>query len=154
MATPNVPAVSALPGSDSVIIYDPNVSKGWLQNYTPHPVHILGKYGNTLVFMPVLKGKGARCAQAEQKTLKPATCSGEIDEIDVVEEPRFLDVEDLPPGQEVIVSMPVAQRLKETGYDGVVYSPDTSPAGSIRDDQGKILGTKRLVLWKCKKVEL
>lgn len=66
---------------------------------------------------------------------------------------KFVDVEGLPRYQcnnDIIVSMPVGEFLANNRhlYCGAVYSPDTSPASAIRNEQGTIVGVKRLVLYK------
>ena len=49
--------------------------------------------------------------------------------------------------QDIIVSMPVGQEITagRIQWKGNVFGPDLSPTGVIRDENGRILGTKRLI---------
>ncbi len=51
----------------------------------------------------------------------------------------------------VLVSMPVGEHLrtygKKMGIEVSVYGPDTSPDAAVRDGDGRIVGTKALVLY-------
>lgn len=72
--------------------------------------------------------------------------------INFIASPAFTDVVGLPPFQEgliLLVSMPVGDRLALTGeWPGPVMGPDTGPDGAIRDDKGRIIGTKNLLVYK------
>ena len=50
----------------------------------------------------------------------------------------------------IIVSSQVAEYLIKSGIiSSTIYSPDTSPKGAVRDSEGNIVGTKRLICYNC-----
>jgi len=105
-------------------------------NLTPHAVVVRMEDGDR-VFEP--SGTVARVAVT-------STPVGEVDGIPVVAQ-TYGEIEDLPdpqPGVVYIVSMVVRQAAKEAGRTDVV-SPDTSPAGAIRDEQGRIVAVRGFV---------
>lgn len=53
------------------------------------------------------------------------------------------------PDKLIIVSMAVAQYMREVKYDRAnVFTPDSSPEGSVRSAEGVIIGTKALCVWQ------
>lgn len=105
-------------------------------NLTPHTVTVRNEAGDRL-FAP--SGQVARVATHSAKVV-------EFDGIPVYEQ-TFGDIEGLPDPEEgtiFIVSMVVREAAKKIGRDDVV-SPDTSPQGAIRDEQGRIIAVRGFV---------
>ena len=105
-------------------------------NLTPHAVTVRTEAGDR-TFAP--SGQVARVT----------TQSVQVDDIDgiPVYEQTFGDIEGLPdpePGTIFIVSMVVRQAAQKLGRTDVV-SPDTSPSGAIRDEQGRIIAVRGFV---------
>jgi len=74
---------------------------------------------------------------------------GEVDGIPVYQH-GFGAVENMPePVSDTIylVSMVVGQALAGSGRTDI-YGPDTSPAGAVRDAEGRIIGTRGLVAYR------
>lgn len=106
-------------------------------NLTPHDIVVLAEDGSEIRRYPA----SGQVARATSKT----EIIGELDGIAVAKQ-QFGEVEGLPapePGVVYLVSMVVGQAVAGTRDD--VYGPDTSPAGAVRDAEGKIIGTRRLV---------
>lgn len=105
-------------------------------NLTPHQVTVRTESGDR-VFEP--SGQVARVAVTSVQT-------DEIDGIPVVSQ-TYGQIEGLPEPQEgtiFIVSMVVRQAAQEKGRTDVV-SPDTSPQGAIRNEQGQIVAVRGFV---------
>lgn len=105
-------------------------------NLTPHQVTVRTESGDR-VFEP--SGQVARVAVTSVQT-------DEIDGIPVFEQ-TFGDIEGLPDPEEgtiYLVSMMVRQAAQEQGRTDVV-SPDTSPQGAIRNEQGQIVAVRGFV---------
>lgn len=105
-------------------------------NLTPHQVTVRTESGDR-VFEP--SGQVARVTVSSVQT-------DEIDGIPVVSQ-TYGEIEGLPdpqPGVVYIVSMVVRQAAQAQGRTDVV-SPDTSPQGAIRDEQGRIIAVRGFV---------
>ena len=105
-------------------------------NLTPHAVTVRLGSGDR-VFEP--SGQVARVAVSSVQT-------EDIDGIPIFSQ-TFGEIEGLPDPQEgtiYIVSLVVRQAAQKLGRTDVV-SPDTSPQGAIRDDQGRIIAVRGFV---------
>lgn len=105
-------------------------------NLTPHDVVIFDDKGEVIKTYPK-SGKVARIQDS-------VTIKGDIDGVPVGSI-TYGDAIDLPKPQDgvyYIVSLVVRQALP---HRKDLISPDTSPAGVVRDDQGRILGTTRFI---------
>ena len=112
-------------------------------NCTPHSITIFTADGKgRLVYIPT-SNFVVRVEQLPQKEI------GHVSDfrIPIVEAPVYGDVTGLPDeATNIIVSLLVAQQLCENKtWPCAIYVPDTSPDGVVRDDNGQIVGTKRLV---------
>ncbi len=112
-------------------------------NCTPHSINVFASDGKTNVMTFPQSKFIARIEQLPQKEI------GRIfAKVPIVDTPAYGQVIGLPDvAGDIIVSMDVAHRLCETRQwsAGKVLVPDTSPDGVVRDDNGQIVGTKRLV---------
>lgn len=65
--------------------------------------------------------------------------------------PRYVGLDWIPAepnlGAAVIVSIVAAPAVAEQRPDLTVYVPDTGPGSAVRDDDGRIRGVKRMILW-------
>lgn len=106
-------------------------------NLTPHTVNIIDEKGNvTRSYEP--SGTVARVSTVSQEV-------GTLDGVPVVRT-SYGDVEGLPDPQNgtvYLVSLVVGQAL--AGKRDDIYGPDTSPESVVRDNQGQIVGVRRLV---------
>ncbi len=110
-----------------------------LINCTPHDVHVHLADGKFVTYPP--SGTVVRMQSAEQVLMRTLDNG-----VPVKGAQQFTSVVDIPKGHApIIVSMPVGQFLQQARCERHVYGPDTSPAGAIRDDQGRIVGTRGLV---------
>jgi len=109
-------------------------------NLTPHPVHIILD-DRVIVIEP--SGTVARLKMTQEEM-------GELSGIPIVK--TYLDdVEGLPEPHEgviYIVSSLVCQAL--AGKRNDIVAPDTSPNGAIRDEEGNIIGVRRLQIYAFK----
>jgi len=106
-------------------------------NLTPHDIVVFAADGTELRRYPAT-GVFARAAARTE-------IIGELDGVPVARQ-QFGEVSDLPdpePGTVYLVSLVVGQALK--GQRDDLYGPDTSPDGAVRDAEGRIAGTRRLV---------
>ena len=108
-------------------------------NLTPHDIVVIAEDGSEIRRYPA----SGQVARAKTETV----VVGEIDGVPVARQ-AFGDVQGLPdpqPDTLYIVSMVVGQALGGSRTD--VLGPDTSPAGAVRDAEGRIIGTRRLVAY-------
>lgn len=67
----------------------------------------------------------------------------------VTEPPTYTHLEGAPEDttKQILVSMPVGQEIAagRIKWDGYVFGPDSSPNGAVRDNNGRIIGTRGLV---------
>lgn len=106
-------------------------------NLTPHEISIISESGEVVRRYPA-SGQIARAASTTE-------IIGELDGVPVARQ-QFGEVSGLPdpePGTVYLVSLVVGQAMK--GQRDDLYGPDTSPDGAVRDDDGRIIGTRRLV---------
>lgn len=106
-------------------------------NLTPHDVVIRLDDGTEKAFPAI--GEMARVNTT-------AEVVEEVDGIPIVSQ-SFGEIEGLPEkekGTLYIVSLVTRQAAQELGRTDVI-SPDTSPAGAIRDEQGRIVAVRRFV---------
>jgi len=116
-------------------------------NLTPHKVVIYDEKGENVITEINPCGVTARVAQEKKKI-------GEIEGIPVFKNvfEKKIEFSDTPPemqGKIVIVPQlmaPVANILIDEYGARAVVSPDTSPTGVIRDEQGRIRGVKGFIL--------
>lgn len=107
-------------------------------NLTPHDVVIYNDEGEIIKTYP--KTEEEKVARIQDSI----TITGEIDGVPVGEITYGAPI-DLPEPQDgvyYIVSLVVRQALP---HRKDLLSPDTSPAGVVRDEQGRILGTTRFI---------
>lgn len=106
-------------------------------NLTPHDVVVRLETGEEHTF-PV-SGETTR-VQTHAETV------GDVGGIEIVSQ-TYGEIEGLPEPQEgvlYLVSLVVRQAAQEQGRLDVI-SPDTSPAGAIRNESGQIVAVKRFV---------
>ena len=118
-----------------------------LFNHTPHAVDIY-KDGRLFCSFP----PSAPVIRLVDDGLLEQTTE-EFDGITVISPPNYVETNYTPPFRtRVIVSAMVAEflvarpALAEQFYG--IYAPDTSPSGAVRNGQGQIIGTTRLVKYK------
>ncbi|MCS7187606.1 MAG: hypothetical protein RMK89_11735 [Armatimonadota bacterium] len=110
-------------------------------NMTPHPVVIRKKDGSEITIEP--SGQVFRLDEEDERL-------HDIDGIELVYRkfklPDSIPPEFSDPQVVVIVSLPALMALKATGvsFDALIVAPDTG-SGAIRDSQGRIVGTTRLI---------
>jgi len=106
-------------------------------NLTPHDIVVMAEDRTELRRYPA----SGTIARAASKT----EIVGELDGVPVARQ-QFGEVSGLPdpePGTVYLVSLVVGQAMK--GQRDDLYGPDTSPDGAVRDAEGRIVGTRRLV---------
>jgi len=106
-------------------------------NLTPHQITVFNDNNEKILEVPP-SGIVAR-VKTEYKVVK------EICGIPIVKL-EYGELENVPEPMNntyFIVSMLVKDRMKELGYTNVL-SPDTSPGSAVRDEQGRIIGVRRL----------
>ncbi|HDI51833.1 MAG TPA: hypothetical protein ENF45_04315 [Bacteroidetes bacterium] len=109
-------------------------------NLTPHDINIYDSNNNLVATIP-RSGKVARVTM-EQKTVGYIDVNGHKIP---VKKTIYGEIENLPdpqPNTIYIVSLLVLQALGGTRDD--VLAPDTG-AGAVRDDQGRIIGTRNFI---------
>lgn len=131
-----------------------------VRNFTPHDLAIYGPGGDTTTW----ESEGSVRAIEEDSPKGSATIHEGL-AVDLVWR-EYVGTEGVPAlsissreaealrdGDMLIVSLVAAQALKKTGalealdaFGVSVFMPDTGPGGVVRDDEGRILGTKRLVM--------
>lgn len=119
-----------------------------LRNLTPHNIVILADNGTRIVYHKA--DTVARLVSRRQEQI------GHLDDGCPVFTPQeFVAIDPKTPNLSkeecgVIVSMPVGEWLRQNGWGvwGEVYCADTGPNGVVRDANGNIVGTKRLVRYK------
>lgn len=124
-------------------------------NCTPHPVVVFNAEGTEVLATFACTDYQPRLAEEAQEQVgflqRP-----DGTQVPVVSPQKFKGVTGLPPvdGEEcpdIIVSMLVGQKLRETGeWAGAVYGPDTGK-GAVRDENGRIKGTTRLIQYCARK---
>src|SRR5690606_9819063 len=107
-----------------------------LVNLTPHDVVIYNAKGEVIKTYP----KSGKVARIQDEV----TIKGDIDGVPVgsITYGEAIDLPEPQDGVYYIVSLVVRQALP---HRKDLISPDTSPAGVVRDEQGRILGTTRFI---------
>lgn len=106
-------------------------------NLTPHDVVVRLEDGSERVFPAT--GETARV-----KTISKD--AGEVMGVPLVTQ-SYDEIQGLPEPEEgtlYLVSLVVRQAAREQGRTDII-SPDTSPQGAIRDEQGRIVAVRRFV---------
>lgn len=109
-----------------------------LINLTPHTVTIVDEESRKILEVPP-SGQVARVEVMREPV-------GTLNGVPLVHN-RYGDVQGLPEPREgtvYIVSLVVLQALQGKRND--VVAPDTSPAGAVRDEEGRIIGVKAFVV--------
>ncbi len=125
--------------------FDPAV----FYNGTPHPISI---FLDGTKWLDISSHGNIRLSSEtspEPQAPAPLVNSG----IRFVAAPKFNGILGLPEYKEgiaILVSMPVGDYLARCPelWPGPVLGPDTSPTGVVRDSEGRIIGTKSLVVYK------
>ncbi len=126
-----------------------NLGKVFVHNLTPHDIHIkFGSIDGAKMYRVIRRDPQASVvAIAEPQEIIPET-SGLLG-VDVVYPPSYSSIRGLPADSStnIIVSKIVAEEMvsMQMVWTGLVLVPDTGPDGVIRDDKGRICGTKRLM---------
>jgi len=113
-------------------------------NLTPHAVKVITDDKTTSY---PASGNVARLNSVEQKVCPELTAKLGVP---VSTAPEFTEAIGLPAdtNTNIIVSMAVAQYLKQNkSWSGIVFSPDTGPGQAIRNEEGDIVGVRRLAVW-------
>lgn len=105
-------------------------------NLTPHEVRVVAENGMDVIYPP--SGKVARL-----QTLNRVIS---IEGLPPVVQTEVIGIEGLPapePGVVYLTSSLVAQYAARLGRADV-FSPDTGPESAVRNEQGQIIGVRRL----------
>lgn len=118
-----------------------------LINLTPHPITVLDNNGNPIATIP----PSGVVARVSQSRVPMGTLEYEGKKIPLVRT-TYGDVQGLPetpePDTYYIVSTIVAWALQgNTVWHGHLLVPDTGPGSAIRDNNGRIVGVKYLILY-------
>lgn len=128
------------------------------KNFTPHPVSIVMPGSREAFVFPSMGNCRATSRQRrahayDWETGNVVEAPGEVatTEIEVLYPPEFTGVEfaptEPPQGETVIVSIVAAPVLAKSRPDLTVYVPDTGPESAVRDEEGRIRGVRRMLLW-------
>jgi hypothetical protein len=114
-------------------------------NCTPHEIVVVDKDRQPTTYPK--SGKDVRLVGDPQKELPFQTLG-----VKVATHQTFKDVswsEPVPKGSWILVSMPVGEffAAHKDKCDYWVFGPDTGPENAVRDQTGRIVGTKRLVFY-------
>jgi hypothetical protein len=115
-------------------------------NYTPHDINLYDETGENIIQTFPRTGKQIRLISGHQDMVNIGL------KFPVVECQTFTGIEpfDVPENVHyLLVSMPVGEYYKNSAHcQYCILGPDTGPQGVVRDDSGRIVGTKRLVLYR------
>lgn len=116
-----------------------------MQNLTPHDIHVYDDNGDDIVFTVPRSEHCARLTECD-----PIVVGSLGNGVPVIRAPIYSGVTGIPfpdVGQTIVVSMPVGHYIQsgKMSWSGPVYGPDTSVTGCVRDEFGRIVGTKRFV---------
>jgi hypothetical protein len=114
------------------------------KNFTPHELTIVSEDGTPQLVLP----SEGQIRATEEIVSESSIFDSEYNlEIPVVQK-RYTITDDLPKASEgdvVIVSLIVLNAMRETGLDtSHFYAPDTGPDSVVRDEEGRIIGVRRL----------
>lgn len=107
-----------------------------LINLTPHEINIIIE-GKNIAFPP--SGNVARLTESEPETVD---C-----EYPCIKPHSYGSIVGSDLRENIIVSGFVGEQCAKLGNYKNVFSPDTGPGGVIRDENGRITGTKRFIKW-------
>ena len=118
-------------------------------NLTPHDIVVYDESGENVLYTFPSSGKVARAISTQQTV---DTNLSQKYNLPVVDAQSFTNV-DVPLSAQdtgILVSMPVGEfiRSKFNCYPVDVLGPDLGPSAVVRDSAGKILGTRRLCVYK------
>lgn len=114
-------------------------------NCTPHDVIV---YNNNVEIMRFPKSQYCiRLVALPPRVIRAfGSCLGDAQ---VTEPPTYTHLQGAPEDttMQILVSMPVGQEIAagRIKWDGYVFGTDSSPDGAVRDDRGRIIGTRGLV---------
>lgn len=120
-------------------------------NTTPHEIVVCGADNATIARYPSDPSAQLRMKTSPMNELAPLNGV-----VPVVSAPTYVSI-DGPVAEllkrTLIVSMPVGEYIRQHRDDAEfesmrVYGPDTGPEGVVRDGSGRIVGTRRLVMYK------
>ena len=115
------------------------------KNYTPHTIKIYDTGSQVMLELP---SEGQIRAEEKEKEGCSIFDTEKALEIPVVQKKYTISAWDLPEvneGDVVIVAFIVLNAMSEAGIDmNQFYAPDTGPDSVVRDDEGNILGVRRL----------
>ncbi len=117
-------------------------------NYTPHDIVIFdGKNADVILRIPPA-GPNVRL---DQRSEPAEAYDAGTAHIPCVNPPCYIAISEMPPvDSTIIVSQLVAEYMMHNhkSHCKHIFAPDTSPEGAVRDEKGRIMGTKRLVRYK------
>ena len=124
-------------------------------NYTPHTVTLYANDKKTVVWWLTAQSDPLRLVEAADSRLTinaPVEGVGSVVPC-IVGESSYTGLNHTPHAGPIIVPSLVADYLIKTGFEHPIFCPDTNPASVVRDDEGNILGTTRMVLRSSGKQE-
>lgn len=119
-------------------------------NLTPHDVHVLNDDGSILLTYP----KSGQQARMISKPQVSVDC--DLGDVPMVSAQRWSNVDQSveidPEVTHLLVSMPVGDfiarsHISNKYWNYTIIGPDTGPQSAVRDQNGRIVGTRRLVLY-------
>ena len=132
-------------------------SKRWLLNLTPHELHVYRTQAGEELITQIPSHGVVRLTKGTSKTEDAPPIGVRGKEVPVIYNAPWNGLVTDPPdllkecvGQAIVVSMPVAEYIvAQKRYAALtVYVPDTGSKGAVRDGQGRIRGTTRLVCYQ------
>ena len=117
-------------------------------NFTPHKIVLMKEKTRDVIVCIEPQGMPIRLNQ-QSLAAEPVVVDAAL--IPCVGAPHYTGVAPMPPADSsIIVSALVAEYLMRAHptHCRRIFSPDTSPGACVRDDQGRIIGTTRLVRYK------
>ena len=126
--------------------------EGKLLNLTPHDITVVDPTcdNEPIIVVHPHQTEAMRLDQTNSSHCPPYVTSHKT-VIRTVYPPKYTGVNFMPPkGSSIIVSTLVAEYFVKHFPDHCanVFAPDTSPAGGVRDEKGRPIGTIRLVRYK------
>lgn len=124
-------------------------------NCTPHNIKVYSKDHQKVLTEFPASGNQIRLESSQQFELPMLKVDG--NEIPCVTSQKFNPKINWPKLDDsvdtILVSMPVGNLVENNFLKDVPYNvmgPDTGPSAVVRDENGRILGTTRLILYKSK----
>lgn len=116
-------------------------------NLTPHDINYVDATGQTYTLRSTTS---TRAVSEPTHRLDPVHHAG----LNCIAEPRFIGIENFPFSEErpdewrnVIVAGLAAPHVPQWFTKGV-YGPDTGPDAVVRDDAGRIIGTRQFICYR------